>query len=95
MMLASIALLSLCLPVAPPALRCAALHDTPLHTPMPIAMQALWQRLQQLRHDFFLLYLAYHHFRSKVSQQSGCTVETGGQSRQAGRPAGHMDTQGR
>lgn len=26
---------------------------------------ALWQRLQQLRHDFFLLYLAYHHFRSK------------------------------
>ena len=31
-------------------------------------MQALWQRLQQLRHDFFLLYLAYHHFRSKVRQ---------------------------
>jgi len=30
-------------------------------------LQALWQRLQQLRHDFFLLYLAYHHFRSKVS----------------------------
>jgi hypothetical protein len=28
--------------------------------------QALWQRLQQLRPDFFHLYLAYHHFRSKV-----------------------------
>ena len=27
---------------------------------------ALWRRLQQLRPDFFLLYLAYHHFRSKV-----------------------------
>lgn len=33
-----------------------------------MATQALWQRLQQLRHDFFLLYLAYHHFRSKVRQ---------------------------
>lgn len=28
--------------------------------------QALWQRLLQLRRDFFLLYLGYHHFRSKV-----------------------------
>lgn len=26
----------------------------------------LWQRLQQVRQDFVTLYLAYHHFRSKV-----------------------------
>lgn len=35
---------------------------------------ALWRRLQQLRPDFFLLYLAYHHFRSKVGGLGGVLV---------------------
>lgn len=33
---------------------------------VPLDSGALWRRLQQQRPDFFLLYLAYHHFRSKV-----------------------------
>ncbi|PRW57103.1 tRNA-splicing endonuclease subunit Sen2 [Chlorella sorokiniana] len=32
---------------------------------VPLDHVALWRRLQQSRPDFFLLYLAYHHFRSK------------------------------
>ncbi|GAB4818884.1 hypothetical protein N2152v2_005930 [Parachlorella kessleri] len=32
---------------------------------VPMTVEALWQRLQQLRSDFLLQYLAYHHFRSK------------------------------
>lgn len=36
-----------------------------------LGITALWQRLQQLRSDFFLLYLAYHHFRSKVKRPMG------------------------
>lgn len=40
------------------------LPRSPLSRCLP---QALWRRLQQLRPDFFTLYLGYHHFRSKVS----------------------------
>lgn len=39
---------------------------------VPLDTAALWRRLQQLRPDFFLLYLAYHHFRSKASKACLC-----------------------
>lgn len=45
-------------------------HVPPHVPPQPQAIEldtdSLWQRLQQSRRDFILLYLAYHHFRSKV-----------------------------
>lgn len=60
-------------PAAEPAAAVAAAAATAPEVPIeagvvavPLDSGALWRRLQQLRPDFFLLYLAYHHFRSKV-----------------------------
>lgn len=47
------------------ALGILAVHDVVEGHAVALDTTALWQRLQQLRHDFFLLYLAHHHFRSK------------------------------
>ncbi|KAI7836749.1 hypothetical protein COHA_009387 [Chlorella ohadii] len=59
-------------PAAEPAAAVAAAAATAPEVPIeagvvavPLDSGALWRRLQQLRPDFFLLYLAYHHFRSK------------------------------
>lgn len=61
------------------ALELLTVHDLRGGAAVPLDTSALWRRLLQLRRDFFLLYLAYHHFRSKgwiprTGLQYGCDL---------------------
>jgi tRNA-intron lyase len=46
-------------------LGCLQVHDLVDFTAVKLDIDVLWRRLQVARTDFLLLYLAYHHFRSK------------------------------
>jgi tRNA-intron lyase len=46
-------------------LDCLQMHDVVDGAAVKLDIDALWRRLQAARTDFLMLYLAYHHFRSK------------------------------
>jgi tRNA-intron lyase len=46
-------------------LGCLKVHDVVDSAAVKLDIHVLWQRLQVARSDFLMLYLAYHHFRSK------------------------------
>ena len=46
-------------------LGCLQIHDVVDDVAVKLDIDALWRRLQVARPDFLMLYLAYHHFRSK------------------------------
>ena len=54
-----------------------------------LSAPALWQRLRAARPDFVTLYLAYHHFRSKVGSSSHDNAFSGGQGAQSAPPLRH------
>lgn len=47
------------------ALRCLTVYDEVGDKAVPLDDEALWRRFCGTRRDFVILYLAYHHFRSK------------------------------
>jgi len=50
------------------ALGILVVHDVIDNCAVKLDCDGLWQRLQRARPDFVTLYIAYHHFRSKVSR---------------------------
>jgi tRNA-intron lyase len=47
------------------ALEALTVHEEAGGAAAPLGVDALWRRAQASRPDFLMLYLAYHHFRSK------------------------------
>lgn len=67
-----------CFAQTPTALRSRSRQHPSPHPLSSACPQALWLRCQALRPDFFTLYLAYHHYRSKASAGGGSAAQATG-----------------